>query len=174
LAKECYADLHVDCSEFLRHKQTVIRPDLLAVRPCAVLQWPVCCSVIAQPKSSVRVDFAWQDEGFGVGRTVQHMHDFVVTMPGAYHTGFNCGHARSLARSLSPRSLAHLSQLSYSLHLNVRCSTNCAEAVNFCFESWLAYGRASTYVPLCSAVPCRAAPVRAPPSETLLCLPQLL
>jgi hypothetical protein len=97
--------LHVDCSEFLRHKQTVIRPDLLAVRPCAVLQWPVCCSVIAQPKSSVRVDFAWQDEGFGVGRTVQHMHDFVVTMPGAYHTGFNCGHARSLARSLALSSL---------------------------------------------------------------------
>ena len=96
--------MHVDCSEFLRHKQTVIRPDLLAVRPCAVLQWPVCCSVIAQPKSSVRVDFAWQDEGFGVGRTVQHMHDFVVTMPGAYHTGFNCGHARSLALASLVRS----------------------------------------------------------------------
>ena len=77
--------------------------------PCAVLQWPVCCSVIAQPKSSVRVDFAWQDEGFGVGRTVQHMHDFVVTMPGAYHTGFNCGHARSLARSLLAHSLIYRS-----------------------------------------------------------------
>ena len=32
MAAECYADLRVDCSEFLRHKQTVIRPDLLAVR----------------------------------------------------------------------------------------------------------------------------------------------
>lgn len=39
MAAECYADLRVGCSEFLRHKQTVIRPDLLAVRPCAVLPW---------------------------------------------------------------------------------------------------------------------------------------
>lgn len=45
-----------------------------------------------------------QDEGFRVGRTVQHMHDFVVTMPGAYHTGFNCGHARSLALASLVRS----------------------------------------------------------------------
>ena len=49
MAAECYADLRVDCSEFLRHKQTVIRPDLLAVRCSpALCPWPVCCSVIAR------------------------------------------------------------------------------------------------------------------------------
>ena len=55
-----------------------------------------------------------QEEGLSVSRAVQREGDFVLTMPKAYHFGFNSGF-------------------------------NCAESVNFAFESWVDIGKRAKF-----------------------------
>lgn len=62
VAAQCCPESHAECKEFLRHKTTLIAPDLLVANgvPCCKLR--------------------------------QHAGEFVITLPRAYHFGFNCGH----------------------------------------------------------------------------------
>lgn len=70
------------CKEFLRHKTCIISPSLL------------------------------QQLSIPVHKVVQRAGEYMLTFPGAYHLGYNCGF-------------------------------NCAESVNFAFDSWIKIGKKS-------------------------------
>lgn len=61
LAESYFPQQRKQCSQFLRHKMTLISPSVL------------------------------RQNGIRVGRIIQHPGEFVVTSPGAYHGGFNQG-----------------------------------------------------------------------------------
>eukprot|EP00013_Stygamoeba_regulata_P025126 CAMPEP_0177646294 /NCGR_PEP_ID=MMETSP0447-20121125/9699_1 /TAXON_ID=0 /ORGANISM="Stygamoeba regulata, Strain BSH-02190019" /LENGTH=834 /DNA_ID=CAMNT_0019148821 /DNA_START=104 /DNA_END=2608 /DNA_ORIENTATION=- len=61
LAGRLFPDKQKECSEFLRHKTTLLSPDLL------------------------------QQNSIPYFRTLQKEGDFMVTFPFSYHAGFNCG-----------------------------------------------------------------------------------
>jgi len=61
MAQGIFATEFQQCSEFLRHKTSLFSPDIL------------------------------NDSGIPFHRVVQEAGQFIVTMPGAYHAGFNHG-----------------------------------------------------------------------------------
>ena len=89
IAQGFFPEDHKECAQFLRHKMYILSPSVL------------------------------QKYNMPFTRVLQEEGEFVLTYPGAYHSGFNHGF-------------------------------NCAESVNFAFDSWIRIGEKAK---ICKCVP---------------------